>query len=99
MGASGRKNSLPGLGEVPITLGAGNTRNGIEHLWRNHKELFADPEQAIKVLQETLGNENCRVVVSLKREREGLMQLDLATFLPICPKEIHFPLDKSTFLW
>ena len=163
MGASGRKNSLPGLGEVPITLGAGNTRNGIEHLWRNHKEMFADPEQAIKVLQETLGNENCRVVVSLKRaveeqhvsgkkvkvpiclkrivlhnpstqsycvmiwdgkelklvswnnaglidkaiaenratngEREGLMQLDLATFLPICPKKIHFPFDKSTFLW
>ena len=27
--------------------------------------MFADPEQAIKVLQETLGNENCRVVVSL----------------------------------
>ena len=35
--------------------------------WRDHKELFTNPEQAIKVLQETLGNENCRVVVSLKK--------------------------------
>lgn len=41
--------------------------DGIEHLWRNHKELFADPDQAVQILQETLGNENCRVVVSLKR--------------------------------
>ena len=65
-----RAAAATGLGEVPITLGAGNSRNGIEHLWRNHKELFADPELAVKILQETLCNENCRVVVSLKRAVE-----------------------------
>ena len=82
-----------GLGEVPITLGAGNTRNGIEHLWRNHKEIFADPELAIKVLQETLGNENCRVVVSLKRA----VETQRGKKVPICLKRIvlHNPAAQS----
>ena len=82
-----------GLGEVPITLGAGNTHNGIEHLWRNHKEMFADPEQAIKVLQETLGNENCRVVVSLKRA----VETQRGKKVPICLKRIvlHNPAAQS----
>ena len=86
-----------GLGEVPITLGAGNTRNGIEHLWRNHKEMFADPEQAIKVLQETLGNENCRVVVSLKRAVEEQHVSGKKVKVPICLKRIvlHNPSTQS----
>ena len=86
-----------GLGEVPITLGAGNTRNGIEHLWRNHKEMFADPEQAIKVLQETLGNENCRVVVSLKRAVLSTGDRRHLQKTPICLKRIvlHNPATQS----
>lgn len=56
-----------GLPELPVELGRGNAHYGIEHLWRNHKELFADPDAAIQLLKETLGNQNCRVVVSLKR--------------------------------
>ena len=56
-----------GLPELPVKLGRGNAHYGIEHLWRNHKELFADPDAAIRLLKETLGNQNCRVVVSLKR--------------------------------
>ena len=56
-----------GLPELPVKLSRGNAHYGIEHLWRNHKELFADPDAAIRLLKETLGNQNCRVVVSLKR--------------------------------
>ena len=56
-----------GLPELPVKLGRGNAHYGIEHLWRNHKELFADPDAAIRLLKETLGNQNCRVVISLKR--------------------------------
>ena len=86
-----------GLGEVPITLGAGNIRNGIEHLWRNHKEMFADPEQAIKVLQETLGNENCRVVVSLKRAVTDQVIHEKTQKVPVCLKRIvlHNPSTQS----
>ena len=52
-------------------FGGGNSYHGIVHLWRNHKELFADPDQAVQILREPLGNENCRVVVSLKRAKES----------------------------
>ena len=88
-----RAAAATGLGEVPITLGAGNTRNGIEHLWRNHKELFADPELAVKILQETLGNENCQVVVSLKRA----VETQRGKKVPICLKRIvlHNPSTQS----
>lgn len=54
---------------VPVILGRGNSRHGISHLWRDHKELFADPDKSIRLLQETLGDPNCRVVVSLKRAK------------------------------
>ncbi len=88
-----RAAAATGVGEVPITLGAGNSRNGIEHLWRNHKELFADPELAVKILQETLGNENCRVVVSLKRA----VETQRGKKVPICLKRIvlHNPSAQS----
>ena len=86
-----------GIGEVPVTLGVGNSRNGIAHLWRNHKELFADPELAIKVLQETLGNENCRVVVSLKRAEVKTGNRSDLQKTPICLKRIvlHNPSTQS----
>ena len=92
-----RAAAATGLGEVPITLGAGNSRNGIEHLWRNHKEMFADPELAIRVLQETLGNENCRVVVSLKRAVDTTGKRGEWQKTPICLKRIvlHNPSTQS----
>ena len=73
---------LPGI--VPVMLGRGNAHYGIEHLWRNHKELFVDPETAIRLLKETLGNPNCRVVVSLKRA----MAMVRGKKVPICLKRI-----------
>ena len=88
-----RAAAATGLGEVPITLASGDAYKGIEHLWRNHKELFADPELAVKILQETLGNENCRVVVSLKRAMENKR----GKKKPICLKRIvlHNPSTHS----
>ena len=82
-----------GLPDLPVMLDSGNQRHGIEHLWRNHKELFVDPDQAIKILRETLGNENCRVVVSLKRA----METQRGRKVPICLKRIvlHNPKTQS----
>ncbi len=56
--------------DIPLMLGKGNGHQGIVHLWRHHKDLFVDPQKAVRLLKETLGNENCRVVVSLKRGKE-----------------------------
>ena len=86
-----------GLPDLPVMLGAGNQHHGIEHLWRNHKELFVDPEQAIKVLRDTLGNENCRVVVSLKRVIERRESHGKTKKVPICLKRIvlHNPQKQS----
>ena len=86
-----------GLPDLPVILGAGNQRHGIEHLWRNHKELFVDPAQAVKVLRETLGNENCRVVVSLKRAIETQRHYGKTQKIPICLKRIvlHNPQTQS----
>lgn len=70
--------------DVPVLLGRGNSHSGIEHLWRNHKELFVDPDAAIRLLQETLGNQNCRVVVSLKRA----VVTQQGKRVPICLKRI-----------
>ena len=52
-----------------------------------------DPEQAVKVLRDTLGNENCRVVVSLKRA----METQRGRKVPICLKRIvlHNPKTQS----
>ncbi len=77
-----------GLNQVKVMLERGNNYNGITHLWRDHKELFANPEQAIKVLQETLGNENCRVVVSLKKETFSVKKHGKTVKVPICLKRI-----------
>ena len=63
---SNRAAEAAGLPQLPVTLGRGNANRGIEHLWRHHKDIFTAPELAEKILRETLGNENCRVVVSLK---------------------------------
>lgn len=82
-----------GLPELPVKLGRGNAHYGIEHLWRNHKELFADPDAAIRLLKETLGNQNCRVVISLKRA----MITQRGKRVPICLKRIvlHNPQTQA----
>ena len=92
-----------GLKQVKVVLAQGNNYNGITHLWRNHKELFANPEQAIKTLQETLGNENCRVVVSLKsateKKRNKTIQLCLTRIVlhnPLTNKYCVMVLDDNT---
>lgn len=77
-----------GLPELPVKLERGNSRYGIEHLWRNHKELFTDPDAAVRLLKETLGNQNCRVVVSLKRAVETVLKKNQRVKVPICLKRI-----------
>ncbi len=50
--------------------GAANSRDGsygITHLWTDHKDLFLDPDKAMLILRETIGDPNCRVIVSLKQ--------------------------------
>jgi len=78
---------------VPVMLGRGNSRHGISHLWRDHKEIFVDPDKAIRLLQETLGDPNCRVVVSLKR----VMEKKHGSGIPICLKRIvlHNPQTQT----
>lgn len=55
---------------TPVILERGNSRRGIAHLWRHHKDLFVNPDESVRLLQETLGDPNCRVVVSLERVTE-----------------------------
>ena len=76
--------------DVPVILGRGNAHHGIEHLWRNHKELFVNPDDAVRLLRETLGNPNCRVVVSMKRA--------VSNNKPVCLKRIvlHNP-ERNTY--
>ena len=90
---SKRAAEAAGLPQLPVTLGRGNTNRGIEHLWRHHKDIFTAPELAEKILRETLGNENCRVVVSLKRASEK----QRGKKIYICLKRIvlHNPTTKS----
>ena len=73
--------------------GRGGPYTGIEHLWRDHKERFVDPELAIRLLRETLGNPKCRVVVSLKRAVARVREKKA----PICLKRIvlHNPAAKT----
>lgn len=86
-----------GIPQAPIMLGRGSSFNGIVHLWRNHKELFADPDTAIRLLQETLGNQNCRVVVSLKHAVEIVHKNQKNIKKPICLKRIvlHNPQTQT----
>lgn len=83
---------------IPVILGRGNEHHGIEHLWRNHKELFVDPEAAIRLLKETLGNPNCRIVVSLKRAVTKTHVAGKKNKTPICLKRVvlHNP-DTRTY--
>ena len=52
-----------------------------------------DPDTAIRLLKETLGNQNCRVVVSLKRA----MITQRGKHVPICLKRIvlHNPQTQA----
>lgn len=83
--------------DTPVMLGRGNPHNGIEHLWRNHKELFIDPDKSARLLKETLGDPNCRVVVSLKRAMVTSGKRDKLQKVPICLKRIvlHNPQTKT----
>ncbi len=67
-----RAQEAVGVPDVPVTLGRGNDYNGISHLWRDHKDIFTDPEKALSLLKNTLGDANCRVVVSLKHASQKI---------------------------
>lgn len=47
-----------------------------------------DPDAAIRLLQETLGNQNCRVVVSLKRAVATVGTRSNLQKVPVCLKRI-----------
>lgn len=83
--------------DIPLMLGKGNSHQGIEHLWQHHKDLFVDPQKAVRLLEETLGNENCRVVVSLKRGMETKHLYGSKVRKPSCLKRIvlHNPQKKT----
>ena len=53
--------------DIPVQLKIGKGDDGITHLWHDHKDIFADPDKAVSFLQDTLGNPNCRVVMSLTK--------------------------------
>ena len=83
--------------DIPLMLEKGNSHQGIEHLWRHHKDLFVDPQKAVRLLKETLGNENCRVVVSLKRGMVKSGKRNNLQKAPTCLKRIvlHNPQKKT----
>ncbi len=56
-----------GITPCDIVLERGNKWNGILHLWRDHKDIFADSKRAAELLQKTIGNPDCRVVVGLEK--------------------------------
>ena len=67
-----RAQEAVGIPDVPVILDRGNDYHGISHLWRDHKDIFANPDEAVKILKDTLGNSNCRVVVSLKKIKKAV---------------------------
>ena len=83
--------------DIPVILGKGNTRHGIQHLWRDHKDVFVNPDKAVQLLQKTLGNPNCRVVVSLEKASLSSHVVGKKTKTPICLKRIvlHNPDEKT----
>ena len=95
---NGRAAAAAGLEQVPVMLGRGNDHHGIAHLWRDHKELFVDPAGATRLLEETLGDPNCRVVVSLKRAMRKTGEHGEMGKTPICLKRVvlHNP-EKQTY--
>ena len=54
--------------DIPVQLKIGKGDDGITHLWHDHKDIFADPEKAVSFLEDTLGNPNCRCVISLRQQ-------------------------------
>ena len=57
------------IGNVSGSLDPGTSHSSIEHLWRNHKELFADSDQAVQILRETLGYEKLPGSGRLKKSK------------------------------
>ena len=81
----------------PVVLERGNEHNGITHLWKNHKDVFADPEKAVRLLQETLGDQNCRVVMQMEKATLSSLRHGKVQKTPICLKRLvlHNPQTKT----
>lgn len=86
-----------GIPPCPVVLEKGNEHNGLFHLWKNHKDVFADPEKAVRLLRETLGNPNCRVVLQLEKATLHSIRHGRVVKTPICLKRLvlHNPETKS----
>ena len=84
-----RAQEAVGVPDVPVVLERGDDYSGISHLWRHHKDIFVNPNEALRLLKVTLGDPNNRVVVSLKRFKQH------GNF--VCAKRIviHNPTQKA----
>lgn len=52
---------------MPIVVSRGSAFTGVIHLWHDHKDMFVNPQKMVTMLQETVGNPNCRCVISFER--------------------------------
>lgn len=74
------KLNLPGRSN--ITLEVGNSKYGLAHNWVHHKEVFVDPAEGEKIIRQTLGNPNCRVTVSLGKNKNNEFVKKIVFFDP-----------------
>lgn len=51
--------------DIPVTLAFGDRYSGLEHTWKNHKDVFVNPKDAVAILEETIGNSNCRTAITV----------------------------------
>ena len=81
----------------PVVLERGNEHNGLTHLWKNHKDVFADPQKAVRLLRETLGDQNCRVVMQLEKITLSSLRHGKVQKTPVCLKRLvlHNPQTKT----
>lgn len=59
--------------------------------------MFSFPEKAVRLLQETLGNQNCRVVMQLEKVTLRAMRHGKLEKTPVCLKRLvlHNPQTKT----
>lgn len=76
--------------------GSGKSTLG-RRLAAEQNALFIEPDKSARLLKETLGDPNCRVVVSLKRAMVTSGKRDKLQKVPICLKRIvlHNPQTKT----
>ena len=81
----------------PVVLERGNEHNGLTHLWIHHKDIFANPENAVRLLRETLGDQNCRVVMQLEKITLSSVRHGKVQKTPYCLKRLvlHNPQTKT----